>query len=135
MAYCYCLVSDKNTTYVGFSTNVDRRLRQHNCEIQGGAKATKGKTWRRILTVGDFPSHTSALQFEWKWKYLTRKTKGSTAVERRCHALITLLNSEKSTSNAEPFCSFKEPLTVLIEDSSVYPFLRDKEMLYGIVLE
>ena len=135
MAYCYCLVSNEGKTYVGFSTNVDRRLRQHNGELQGGAKATHDSTWRRIITVGDFPSHQSALQFEWKWKHITRKTKGKSAVERRCRALIVLLNSEKSTQKAELFSSYEQPLTVLMEDSVVHPFLRDKEMLYGIVVE
>lgn len=135
MAFCYCLVSDEGKTYVGFSTNVDRRLRQHNGEIQGGARATHGSSWKRILTVGDFPSHTSALQFEWKWKHLTRKIKGFSAVERRCKALVLLLNSEQSTRKAEAFSSYEEPLTVLMEDPRVYPHLQDKELLYGIVVE
>ena len=101
---CYCLVSETGTTYVGFSTNLDRRLRQHNGELVGGAKATHGGVWKRICSVAGFPDQRSALQFEWKWKYLTRKAKGS-AVERRCSALLILLNSEVSTSKAVSFAT------------------------------
>jgi predicted GIY-YIG superfamily endonuclease len=131
---CYCLVSEKGTTYVGFSVNVDRRLRQHNGEICGGAKATHGRLWKRMCTVAGFPSQQSALQFEWKWKYLSRKVKGGSAVERRCTALIELLNSDKSTSNALPFSTYDGPLHVLLEDPCV-DSLRNKEMRHGIVIE
>lgn len=130
---CYCLASETGKTYVGFSTNLDRRLRQHNGEIQGGAKATKGGIWKRICCVTGFPTQQAALQFEWKWKFLTRKQTGS-AVERRCLALIILLNSEQSTSHAVPFSTYEGPLTVLVEDHAAEQ-LRDKEMRYGVVLE
>ena len=131
---CYCLVSEKGTTYVGFSTDVNRRLRQHNCELSGGAKATKGHTWKRICTVAGFPTQQSALQFEWKWKHLSRKAKGATAVERRCYALCVLLNSEQSTQSALPFSSFEGPLSILLEDESMAS-IKDKEIRYGIVIE
>lgn len=131
---CYCLVSEKGTTYVGFSVDVDRRLRQHNGEITGGAKATHGHSWKRMCTVAGFPSQQSALQFEWKWKYLSRKVKGCSAVERRCVALVELLNSDKSTSNALPFATYDGPLSVLLEHPCVEK-LRDKELCYGVILE
>ncbi len=135
MSYaCYCLLSETGKTYVGFTVNLDRRLRQHNAEIQGGAKATKGHSWKRILSVVGFPSQQAALQFEWKWKYLTRRAKGS-AVERRCQSLIDLLNAEQSTSNALPFCQYDGPLSICVEDTCAEAFLRDKEMRYGIQIE
>ena len=131
---CYCIVSEKGTTYVGFSTDVDRRLRQHNCELSGGAKATKGHTWKRICTVAGFPTQQSALQFEWKWKNLSRKAKGGSAVERRCHALTELLNSEQSTSNAQPFSQYDGPLSIFIEDTCM-EILREKDFRYGILID
>jgi predicted GIY-YIG superfamily endonuclease len=135
MSYaCYCLVSETGSTYVGFSVDVDRRLRQHNCELKGGARATHGKTWKRICTVLGFPTQQSALQFEWKWKHLTRRTNGATAVERRCKALTSLLNSECSTSNAAPFSSYEGPLHLIIEDECAAQ-LRDKDFRYGVILE
>lgn len=132
---CYCLVSTTGKTYVGFSTNVDRRLRQHNGEISGGARATHGSVWKRICVVTGFPTQQSALQFEWKWKHLSRKAQGKEAVERRCNALFTLLNSDASTSKAEAFSTYENPLLILLEDPQSMAYLRDKEMKHGIVIE
>ena len=72
------LVCTDNSTYVGATVDVDRRLRQHNKEIKGGAHATgikvnQGKIWERACYVQGFPDWQAALQFEWRWKQLSRK--------------------------------------------------------------
>lgn len=85
MWYCYLLVSD-NKTYVGATINPDRRLRQHNGEISGGAKATRGHVWQRKALVGPFENDHDALSFEWHWKHNSKKFKG-TPLERRMKAL------------------------------------------------
>ena len=91
--YCYMLAStDRKKTYVGATVNPDRRLRQHNGEISGGARATKGRSWRRVFLIGQFASEVPALKFEWRWKYLTRQAPGDTFMERRTHALALLLS-------------------------------------------
>lgn len=77
-SYVYLLVSTKGATYVGATVDLNRRLRQHNKEIKGGAHATsakvaKGETWRRHCYVSGFPNWSAALQFEWRWKQITRK--------------------------------------------------------------
>uniref|UniRef100_A0A6C0IFC8 GIY-YIG domain-containing protein n=1 Tax=viral metagenome TaxID=1070528 RepID=A0A6C0IFC8_9ZZZZ len=107
--YCYLLESDKKS-YVGATLDPDRRLRQHNGEISGGAKATKGSVWKRVCLVGTFPEERDALQFEWKWKNLSKSQKGS-ALERRKKALEILIMLEQSTKNARPFREY-EPLTI-----------------------
>lgn len=77
--YSYLLFSDtggpnKKTqhhrTYIGFTNNPKRRIRQHNCEIVGGAKYTSGSEyrWRFAAIVGGFSSRSQALSFEWHWK-------------------------------------------------------------------
>ncbi|MCA8950364.1 MAG: GIY-YIG nuclease family protein [Planctomycetes bacterium] len=52
--FVYALASDSlGATYVGISTDVARRLRQHNGESPGGARATRrGRPWR-IVAVSD----------------------------------------------------------------------------------
>jgi structure-specific endonuclease subunit SLX1 len=99
--YVYCLQSDKGNTYVGATIDPQRRLRQHNREITGGARATKrrvdaGETWAIFCYAGPFEK-IEALRFEWRWKWLSRKVKGS-PIERRQKALNQLLE-EKEDQN------------------------------------
>ena len=76
--YVYLLECSDGCTYVGATVNLERRLRQHNKEIKGGAIATtskvnQGYSWRRVCYVKGFPSWQTALQFEWRWKQISRK--------------------------------------------------------------
>lgn len=59
----YLLVSGSRT-YVGCTTDVTRRLRQHNGEIRGGARATRGRQWAVVLYVEGFPNRKSACRWE-----------------------------------------------------------------------
>lgn len=110
--YVYCLESDTGTTYVGATVNLNRRLRQHNKELKGGAKITgravdKGGRWKRVCYATGFQTWKCALQFEWKWKFLTRKTpKGGTPVQRRLEALNIMIAAGQSTSASIPFDQF-----------------------------
>lgn len=59
----YLLNSDKRT-YVGSTTDVKRRLRQHNGEIRGGARATKGHHWYISAYVSGFQNRSEACRWE-----------------------------------------------------------------------
>ena len=108
-SFVYLLESTDGATYVGATVDVDHRLRQHNKEIKGGAHATgsrvaKGETWSRICYVGGFPDWSAALQFEWRFKQLSRKLPTKMQpIERRLTALKQLLRLERSTSKAVCF--------------------------------
>lgn len=74
--HCYCLRSTvfkhRFKNYVGFTTNPERRLKQHNGILKnGGAWKTKrgGRPWEFVVLVAGFPTHTMALQFEWAWQH------------------------------------------------------------------
>ena len=105
--FVYLLVSSTGkTTYVGATVDLDRRLRQHNKEIKGGAHATsmrvaKGETWSRHCHVAGFPDWTAALQFEWRWKHLSRQLSPKLKpLERRMLALDQLLALERPTTKS-----------------------------------
>ena len=105
-SFVYLLVSSNHATYVGATVILDRRLRQHNKDIKGGAHATgskvaKGETWERAAHVAGFPNWSAALQFEWRWKQLSRKLPQKMfPLERRLTALKQLLSLERPTSKA-----------------------------------
>lgn len=115
MSYVYLLVSTNGNTYVGATVDLERRLRQHNKEIKGGAVATgtrvnKGETWTRNAHVSGFPNWQAALQFEWRWKQLSRKLPSQMLpLERRLKALKELLSLERPTSKAIAYSEWETP--------------------------
>ena len=128
MFYVYLLVATNGNTYVGATINLERRLRQHNKEITGGARATgirveKGDTWTRAAYVSGFPNWKAALQFEWRWKQLSRKISiKMLPLERRIEALKQLLTLERPTSNAIAYTEWENPPEVHfeIDDAKLY---------------
>jgi structure-specific endonuclease subunit SLX1 len=124
MSFVYLLLSTDNSTYVGATIDVNRRLRQHNKEIKGGAHATgskvaQGHSWDRICYVSGFPDWPAALQFEWRWKQISRKFPlKMDPLERRFLALKQLLSLEKSTTKAIPFSDWPSPPVINWEDQN-----------------
>jgi predicted GIY-YIG superfamily endonuclease len=120
--FVYLLLSSDNSTYVGATVDLDRRLRQHNKEIKGGAvrttsKVCQGEAWVRVAHVTGFPNWKAATQFEWRWKQLTRKLNIKiNPLQRRMDALKNLLNLERPTTKAIAYSEWSEPPKVILED-------------------
>jgi len=122
-SFVYLLMSSSGSTYIGATINLNRRLDQHNKLLKGGAKATgnrveNGEMWIRMVHVKNFPDWQSALQFEWRWKQLSRKIYNTkeNPLCRRVKALKMLLSLEKSTTKAKPFCEWENLPEVISED-------------------
>lgn len=61
-------------TYVGVTTNFPRRLKQHNGELKGGAKASRaGRPWICACLICGFTDRSEACVFESKWKAFSRR--------------------------------------------------------------
>ena len=78
MFYCYILRNNddkyKNITYNGYTNNPWKRIRQHNGEIKGGAKATTGRGhWEIYVLLTGFKTSNNALSCEWRIKHPTNK--------------------------------------------------------------
>jgi len=106
MSYVYLLECTDKSTYVGATMDLDRRLRQHNKEISGGAHATsikvaEGHAWERVCHITGFPDWKTALQFEWAFKFHSRKfAKKMYPLERRMRGLRILMGLLRSTSKS-----------------------------------
>jgi predicted GIY-YIG superfamily endonuclease len=130
--FVYLLLSSDNSTYVGATVDLERRLRQHNSEIKGGAVATtskvnKGETWIRACHIEGFPDWNSALQFEWRWKQITRKMALKVhPLHRRMIALKQLLSLERPTTKAKAYSEWSEPPKVVLED-------EDAKQYYNLI--
>ncbi len=58
-------------TYVGITTDLDRRLAQHNGERAGGARATRpGRPWTLAASYGPYETRGEATRVEIRVKRL-----------------------------------------------------------------
>jgi len=122
--YCYMLYTDANQTYIGATVDINRRLRQHNKELVGGAKATsirvsQGLTWKRACYITGIPEWRSALQIEWRWKQLgrTQFKHIRNPIYRRLYSLKKLLLLEKPTTEAIPYEAYPSGPPSIVWDS------------------
>lgn len=109
MFFVYFIESTNGSTYIGATVNLDKRIRQHNKDIKGGATATsikvnQGEAWTYVCYVENFPNWNEALKFEWRWKQISRqiqkKNPKQNPREKRLEALDLLLKLDKPTSKA-----------------------------------
>ena len=99
--YVYLLKSTvSNRTYVGYTVDIKRRLRQHNGLIVGGAKRTRhGRPWKVVLWVSGFPFERTALQYEFCIQK-TKKYKRTSGIANKIYIMKSLLRQDKICSTA-----------------------------------
>jgi predicted GIY-YIG superfamily endonuclease len=106
---CYLIKAERGFTYVGITNRIQHRLRQHNGEIKGGAKATRGKgPWSLVCCITGFPSKQALMQFEWRMHHPSgsRRRTGTRSSGRvggivwRIECLQRILALEHWTSSA-----------------------------------
>jgi predicted GIY-YIG superfamily endonuclease len=70
MWWVYVLLSCNGKTYVGSTTDPYRRIRQHNGEIRGGAKCTRGgRPWTLEKVYGPYENRSQAFRAELALKH------------------------------------------------------------------
>lgn len=146
--YCYIIRSTNpafsNSTYNGSTNNLVRRLRQHNGEIVGGAKATRGKgPWVYIGIWEGFQTHKEALSCEWRIKHPTNSRKRPTqynGVKGRIKSLSLLVGLDcwtNQSSGMENGLDYKlyldENLLELVNLDTKKPNLEIKK-LYDLIM-
>ena len=73
MYYVYIIECSDKTLYTGYTTDIDRRLEEHNSGI--GAKYTRGRTPVRLVYLEEYDTVGEALKRECFIKSLPRKKK------------------------------------------------------------
>lgn len=71
--YMYVLLCSDGSLYTGFTTDVQRRFKQH--QAGKGAKYTRSHFPEKILFTKAFENEHDALSAEYQFKQLTRKQK------------------------------------------------------------
>lgn len=73
--YTYILQCSDGTYYIGKTTNLERRIKQHNGIISGGAKYTRGRRPVELKYSKTFHTLSEALKYEFFLKSLSREEK------------------------------------------------------------
>lgn len=98
--YCvYLLINtNNNKTYIGITNNINRRVRQHNNELCGGAKYTTRNIDNGKWIYYGFINNVSkniCLSLEKKIKIKSKKCNG-TPLEKRLNAINYIINTYNS---------------------------------------
>ncbi|AHB67289.1 hypothetical protein HISP_15215 [Haloarcula hispanica N601] len=71
--HVYVLRCSDNTFYTGYTTDVERRVREH--DAGDGAKYTRGRTPVELIHVEPFDSQSAAMSREYEIKQYSRAEK------------------------------------------------------------
>lgn len=111
------LLSNGARTYIGASTDVLRRLRQHNKELVGGARSTgRSRTkWKLMVYLHGFRTRSEA----YRWEKLL-KLRGGRGLDQRL-AAFKLVSSRVCPPGRKNNKQYQVPdsLILVIQDSSI----------------
>ena len=82
--FLYVLQCSDGTYYTGVTTNVDRRLTEHNTSKRG-SKYTKSRRPVKLIYSLEYENRSSAQKAEHKFKNLTRKQKQKIISQHESH--------------------------------------------------
>ena len=73
--FFYVVECRDKSWYAGVTTDILRRVRQHNGELAGGAKYTRGRRPVRLLFIWPYSSQAAAQRAEAQYKALSKPKK------------------------------------------------------------
>lgn len=73
--YCYILRCADDTLYTGYTTDLKRRLTEHNTDDKKGARYTRGRRPCNLVYFEEFDNKNDAMSREWHIKQLSRSDK------------------------------------------------------------
>jgi predicted GIY-YIG superfamily endonuclease len=111
----FLLDPGSNKSYIGYTVNLEQRLRQHRGEVRsGGARYTRGFRMKPVLLgcTGGFSTERAARQYEWRSKRRRPRSESARALAKRSTHLIrpetgvvvTCPSADISTNTSTPLC-------------------------------
>ncbi len=91
MWYFYVVKCSDNSFYAGVTTDLDRRVKEHNEDNRRGAKYTRSRRPVQLICSEKYPSRSAAQKEEYRFKQLNRKTKERVISEK----LLTVLSHSR----------------------------------------
>ena len=73
--YMYVILCFDNSLYCGITIDLEKRLKQHNGVLKGGAKYTRGRRPCKYVHVEEALNRSEASKKEAKFKKLNRENK------------------------------------------------------------
>ena len=108
--FVYLVQTAKGLLYTGISTNPARRLRQHQGELAGGAKALRGKGPLTLVWQYQAPSRSVASVWEYQLKQLTKAEKNR-LVSKGWLPDFLAITAVPSAQVAKPAATEPKPIT------------------------
>ena len=96
----YLLIGRNDRTYTGITKDIVRRIRQHNGEIKGGAKATRAcRPWRLVGQVKSIPTQSIAqvMEHQARKQAITSRHSHKSMLQSRIQALMDTADKHKLT--------------------------------------
>lgn len=75
MYYTYIMRCEDGSLYTGITTDVQRRLKEHQGKLSGGAKYTKGRIPTKVEVVWQSDNRSLASKLEYRIKKLSKQDK------------------------------------------------------------
>ena len=91
MWYFYVVKCSDNSFYAGVTTDLDRRVKEHNEDNRRGAKYTRSRRPVQLICSEEYPTRSAAQKEEYRFKQLNRKTKERVISEK----LLTVLSQSR----------------------------------------
>ncbi|MCA9372323.1 GIY-YIG nuclease family protein [Candidatus Woesebacteria bacterium] len=73
--FCYIVRCADGSLYTGITTDIQRRLKEHNSKSIRGAKYTRFRLPVKLVHSEQFPDRSSAMKREYEIKHLPREEK------------------------------------------------------------
>jgi putative endonuclease len=73
--FVYIINCQDESLYTGITTNLEKRIKQHDGKLKGGAKYTRGKGPVKLIYFEEYKTRSEALKREAEIKKLKREEK------------------------------------------------------------